>query len=210
MSKSEEIEEKIREKRILEATKKGLMGQNGKIGVVLKILGEPIIKQSEGGYYVDSNYIDTEGNESLDKSIYEIDNSIDLLKKIPVMGAEGTERPNSYEWTEISQPTYYGLDTIGLYFEGLSRGMHLEIKYDELTSELIVLYKGYIVYKETKGELLAYNPIEEWEKWIESLYKVSKEKQRKIKEKEFEESIKQNEKEKKIWWEKIKNRWGIK
>jgi hypothetical protein len=66
------------------------------------------------------------------------------------------------------------------------------------------------VYKETKGELLSYNPIEEWEKWIESLYKIAKEKQRKVKEKEFEESIKSNEKEKDFWWEKIKNRWGIK
>ena len=210
MSKAEEIEEKIRERRILEATKKGLMGQNGKIGIILKILGEPIVKQNEGGYYVDSNHIDLEGYENLDKSIYELDNSIDLLKSIPVMGLEATERPNSQEWTEISDPIYYGLDTIGFYFEGLGRGMHLEIKYDELISELVVLYKGYVVYKETKGELLSYNPIEEWEKWIESLYKIAKEKQRKVKEKEFEESIKSNEKEKDFWWEKIKNRWGIK
>lgn len=210
MSKAEEIEEKIREKRILEATKKGLMGQNGKIGTILRIIGEPIIKQSEGGHYVESNFIDLEGSTNIEESIYDIDNSIDLLKKIPIMGVEGSQRPNSDEWSGIPDPVYYGLDTIGMYFEGLNRGMHLEIKYDELTSELIVLYKGYIVYKETKGELLAYNPIDEWEKWIESLYKIAKEKQRKIKEKEFEESIKSNEKEKELWWEKIKNRWGIK
>ena len=210
MSKAEEIEEKIKEKRILEATKKGLMGQNGKIGVVLKILGQPIVKQSEGGYYVDSNYLDLEGNDDLEKSIYELDNSIDLLKKIPVMGIEGNKRPDSNEWTEISDVRYYGIDTIGMHFDGLNRGMHMEIKYDYITSELFVSYKGYPVYKEIKGELLAYNPIEEWENWIESLYKVAKEKQRKLKEKEFEESIKINEKEKNIWWEKIKNRWGIK
>lgn len=210
MSKAEEIEEKIKEKRILEANQKGLMGQNGKIAIVLKVLGEQIIKQSEGGYYVDSNYLDLEGNNNLEKSIHDLDNPIDLLKQIPIMGIEETNRPEGKDWTEISDIRYYGTDTIGMHFDGLNRGMHMEIKYDDIISELVVTYKGYTVYKENKGELLSYNPIDEWEKWIESLYKIAKEKQRKTKEKEFEESIKNNEKEKQIWWEKIKNRWGIK
>jgi hypothetical protein len=211
VSKAEEFEDKIREKRILEATKKGLMGQNGKIGIVLKILGQPIINQSEGGYYTDSNYIDLEGVDFTRKSIHEIENSEELMRNIPIMGMDGSERPTSSEWaSEMPDAIHYGIDTIGMHFDGLSRGMHLEIKYDEVSSELVLYYKGYVAYKEIKGELLSYAPNEEWEKWIESLYKVSKEKQRKIKEKEFEESIKENEKEKSIWWEKIKNRWGLK
>ena len=58
MSKQEEIEEKIREQRTIEANKKGLIGQNGKIGMVLRMLGHPIIAQYEGGTYVDTNYLD--------------------------------------------------------------------------------------------------------------------------------------------------------
>jgi len=208
MASAEEFEDKIREKRILEANKKGLMGQNGKIGIVLKTFGDPIISQSEGGYYVDSNYIDLEGINNDEPS--EINNSNDLMKKIPIMNIEGNKRPDSQEWyQEMPDPISYGVDTIGIHFDGLNRGMHLEIKYEEISSELIVYYKGYLVYKESKGELLSYAPYEEWEKWIDSLYKVAKEKQRILKEKEFEDSVKQAEKDKSAWWESIKKRWGI-
>jgi hypothetical protein len=209
MSRAEEFEEKIREKRILEATKKGIMGQNGKIGVVLKMFGGPIVSQSEGGYYVDSNYIDLEGN-SISINNYNIDNPSDFMKYIPIMNIEGNQRPNSQEWTQdMPDPISYGVDTIGIHFDGLGRGMHLEIKYDEISSELVVYHKGYLVYKESKGELLSYVPNEEWEKWIDSLYKVAKEKQRVLKEKEFEESVRAAEKEKSQWWELIKKRWGV-
>lgn len=209
MPTPEEIEDKIKEKRILEATKKGLMGQNGKIGLVLKTLGQPIISQSEGGGYVDSNYIDLEGYSD-QKSLYDIENTDEFLKNIPIMDMGENDRPQSEEWaSEMPDPKSYSTDTIGLHFEGLSRGMHLEIKYDELTSELVVYYKGFVVYKEIKGELLSYAPYEEWEKWIDSLSKIAKEKQRRIKEKEFEISVKENEKDKKFWWNRIKEKWNI-
>lgn len=208
MSTPEEIEEKIREKRILEANKKGLVGQNGKIGTILKIFGSPIISQTEGGYYVDSNYLEDPYDQK--KPIEDISDSVDLMRNIPIMNIDTNDRPNTKEWSDgMPDAVDYGVDTIGIHFDGLSRGMHLEIKYDELTSELLVLYKGYVVYKEIKGEILSYAPYEEWEKWIESLYKVAKEKIRKIKEEEFEDSIKNNEREKFRWWNKIKEKWGI-
>lgn len=205
----EEIEDKIREKRILEATQKGLMGQNGKIGIVLKALGQPIISQSEGGGYVDSNYIDLDGTE-IQKSLYDIENTSEFLRNIPIMDVGENERPQSAEWeANMPCPKSYGTETIGIHFDGLDRGMHLEIKYDDVSSELIVHYKGFVVYKEIKGELLSYAPYQEWERWIDSLYKIAKEKQRKIKEQEFEESVSLGEKEKKYWWEKIREKWGI-
>jgi hypothetical protein len=211
LSKTEEFEEKIREQRILEATKKGLMGQNGKIGIILKTLGQPIVSQSEGGYHIDSNYIDLDGFSNHRKSLEDISDSKELMRNIPIMDVENSIRPDSAEWdSEMPDARFYGTDTIGLHFDGLNRGMHLEIKYDENSSELVVYHKGYLVYKEIKGELLAYAPNEEWEKWIESLSKKAKEEQRKIKEEEFEHSIKENERQKMLWWEKIKDRWGIK
>lgn len=207
MSKQEELEERIREQRIVEANKKGLMGQNGKIGIVLKVLGSPIIRQSEGGIYVDTNYFNINQEE---KEIHNISDPVELMSEIPIMGIENNNRPNSKEWYQyMPDPINYGIDTIGLHFDGLNRGMHLEIKYDELSSELILYYKGYVAYREIKGELLGYSPNEEWEKWINHLYKISKDKLRKIKEEEFEETIKQNEKNKINWWNSIKEKWGI-
>ena len=44
-----EIEKRIQEKRTVEATKKKLMGFNGKLGCIVRNLGQPIIAQSEGG-----------------------------------------------------------------------------------------------------------------------------------------------------------------
>lgn len=209
MSKAEEFEEKIREKRILEANKKGLMGQNGKIGVVLRIFGQPIIDQSEGGFYVDTNYLQYDNNIEK-KSLEEISDSIEFMKNIPIMDVEGSERPNTAEWSEgMPDAINYTTNQIGFHFDGLSRGMHMEIKYDDLTSEIVVSHKGYVVYKEIKGELLGYAP-GEWEEWIEKLYKVAKEKQRKTKEEEFEKSIKENKRQKNEWWDKMISRWGIK
>lgn len=206
MSSPEELEEKIREQRIIEANKKGLIGQNGKIGIVLRVLGSPIISQSEGGVYVDTNYLESEFEE---ENIQDAKDSLDMMSKIPIMNIENTNRPTSSEWYQhMPDPVSYGIENIGIHFDGLSRGMHLEIKYDDLSSELTLSYKGYVCYKEIKGELLSYVPNEEWEKWIDHLYKISKDKLRKIKEEEFEENIKQNEKNKFDWVNNIIKKWG--
>lgn len=208
MSKSDDIEEKIKEKRTLEANQKGLMGKNGKVGTILKILGQPIINQSEGGTFIDSNYIDLEANDY--KNLEDYSNSTELMRNIPIMDCNSNDRPSSDEWDQnMPDPQNFSTTTIGMHFDGLSRGLHLEIKYDEYESELVVYYKGYIVYKEIKGELINYVPLEEWHNHIEHLYKISKEKQRKIKEIEFEQQIKQNENRKQLWWNKIKEQWGI-
>lgn len=206
MSRREELEEKIREQRTIEANKKGLIGQNGKIGTVLRMMGQPIISQSEGGSYVDTNYIDLHPEE---ESYEDPKNNDQLLKKIPIMNMGTNERPNSDEWAELPEGTSYDTQTLGWHFDGLSRGMHLEIKYDNVFSELSVYYKGYLVYKEISGEITCYVPNQEWEAWIEKLYKISRESQRKLKEKEFEEQIKNAEKNKQNWWSQIKSRWGV-
>ena len=197
MSSQEDFENKIKEERTLEANKKGLVGKNGKIGIILRNLGSPIISQKEGGIYRDVNYFeDYYKDSSEDENI------------IPILEIENIERPQSSEWSEEKSPRVQATsDAIGLHFDGLSRGMHLEIKYKDFDSELSVSYKGYCVFNETKGELIAYSP-GEWESLIDKLYKVSKEKQRKNNEKQFEESILENEKQKNIWWQKIKSKWN--
>ena len=204
MSKQEEIEQKIREQRTVEANKKGLVGQNGKIGVVLRMMGGPIVSQSEGGTYLDTNYIyQEEENEE------EPRNALDMMTRIPTMDLDGSTRPDTSEWSEMKDAIPYSTQNIGWHFDGLSRGMHIEIKYDDERSELTVHHKGYLVYKEIRGELVAYVPKEEWENWIEALYKKAKDIQRKVKEEEFENQVKEADKIKEGWWQELKKRWGV-
>lgn len=205
MPSPEELEEKIKEQRTIEANKKGLAGQTGKIGTVLRIFGSPIIAQSEGGTYLDTGYMDY-WYEQYDE---EIRDNLDLLKTIPVMDMNTNDRPQGKEWSETKEPVSFGIQQIGWHFDGLSRGMHMEIKYDELNSELSLTYKGYMAYKESKGEILSYVPNKEWEEWIGSLYEKAKEKQRKLKEEEFENKILENEKNKTDWWRKMISKWGV-
>ena len=71
---------------------------------------------------------------------------------------------------------------------------------------MVVYHRGYLVYKEIKGDLFSYIPNEEWEDWTNSLYKLAKEKHRKQKEEDFKQITIKNEKDKKSWMEKIKSR----
>jgi len=68
----------------------------------------------------------------------------------------------------------------GWLFDGLGRGLHLEIKYTHSDKKLTVDYKGYRVYTEVAGDLDSYAPFPEWESVIEMLYKRAKERQKKV------------------------------
>lgn len=202
MSKQEEIEQRIREQRILEANKKGIVGQNGKIGVVLRMMGSAIMSHEEGGGYVETNYLYGEDQD-------EPTSIQDMMRGIPTMDVDGAVRPETEEWTQMNDPVPYGVQRIGWHFDGLSRGMHLEIKYDDYTTEFMVSHKGYTVYKEIKGEIVSYAPNDEWEGWINTLYKIAKEMRRREKEEEFDEQVRNTERQKANWWSDIKSRWGI-
>jgi hypothetical protein len=209
MSKADEIEEKIKEKRTLEANQRGIMGQNGKIGTILKNLGQPIISQNQGGSFIESNYINLDGNYEYD-NIENCADARELMRKIPIMDLDLNERPNSAEWDDqMNQKTNFTTNIIGMNFDGLTRGMHLEITYKEYEAELIVYFQGNVVYKESKGELISYIPSENWHKLIESLYKIAKEKQRNNKEKEFEENLLKQENKKRNWINQIAKNWGF-
>jgi hypothetical protein len=168
------------------------------------MFGQPIIAQAEGGIYVDTNRLEDWGDVHEEPR-----NSIDAMKKIPIMDMDGHERPNSEEWSEMDDPISYGIRAVGWHFDGLGRGMHLEIKYDEATTEFSVHYKGYLVYKEVKGELAAYIPISEWEGWIDQLYKGAKEVQRRRKEEEFSAKVIDAERSKAGWLREMASRWGM-
>lgn len=204
MSNQEDLEQRIREQRVVEANKKDLVGKNGKIGTVLMMMGHPIISQMEGGGYVDTHYMDTGPYE--EKT--EPRNNIELMQGIPSMGTGNDERPSGSEWSEMDDPETYDTMVIGWHFDGLGRGMHMEIKYDDVASELSLHHRGYLKYKEIKGEIVCYVPDKEWEEWIGTLYKSAKEIKRKRQEGEFEQKVKDAEKKKLDWWRGIVSRWG--
>lgn len=207
MKKIEEIEEKIKEERLIEATKKGLYGQNGKIIFTLKILGSPIISQNEGGIYTDVRYVSDP--YEIENDLEKLSNKTEFMQNLPIVDLENNDRPEGPEWSELKEGSFSSIAKIGYHFCGLSRGMHLEIMYKENNTELSVTYKGYLVYKEIKGELLSYVPHAEWEDWIDKLFKNAKEKSRQIKEQEFQKEIKVSENQKQSWLESMKKRWGF-
>lgn len=173
------------------------MGASGKIGTVLKALGSPVVSQTN-----DVSYIDTQGVERV--------SSDDLISQIPVMDLDGVERPRGSEWSEdVPDAVSFGTSCLGRHFDGLGRGMHLEILYKDESSEMSVFYKGHLVYREIQGDLVCYVPIPEWEDWVSSLFKLAKKVQRDEKEEEFKAKVQEAERNKDSWLRSIASRWGI-
>lgn len=196
MSSKEEMESRIREQREAEANKKGLMGQNGKIATVLRMLGSPIVGQVQ-----DAGFLDLEGRGD--------DPSGSPLIDIPTMEIDGSVRPEGSEWGEASDPVSFSTRSVGTHFDGLSRSMHMEIIYKDEQSELSLYHRGYLAYREVQGELDCYIPSDEWESWVSDLFKVAKRVQRESKEEEFEAKVKKAEAAKESWLRHIASRWGL-
>lgn len=195
MAQREELEARIKEQRLAEATKKGLTGMSGKIGTVLRALGGPIVSQTE-----DVTYIDTSGDEAVRGP----------EEAIPIMYVDGVSRPEGAEWSETSAtPSHFGVHNIGWHFDGLSRGMHMEIFYKDESSEMSLYCRGYLVYREVQGDLVCYVPSDDWEGWIASLFKLAKKMQREEKEREFQSKIREAERSKRSWLGDLASRWGI-
>jgi hypothetical protein len=216
MTSPQEYERQIYEERLKEAEEKGFLGQDGKIAIVLRNLGQPIMQDSVGGTHVDRYYLDDPYN--LADEVFESRTNEELRDRIPMQRVEnpdgtdptpGGEDSEDEDWKENPEVVTYDPTAIGYHFDGLSRGMHLEIKYMEETAVFQVHYKGYEVYKEIKGHLICYVPVPEWEQWIDRLFKVAKpmEIQKRV---EFaQEEAQEIEEEKTSWLEDLRKRWGL-
>lgn len=97
----------------------------------------------------------------------------------------------------------------GYFFDGLSRGMHFEIKY--LNSGVLTAYHlGYLVYHEISGELFTYVPNDNWEKLIvEPLYQQAKLKAETMKKEQKEFSEMNNLRKAQQFIINLRNRWGF-
>jgi hypothetical protein len=179
-----EIEKATREKRTNRAITRNLMGPSGKLGMIARYLGSPIIHQ--GNSMMSSRSMDEYLGES-----YDVYDSPDP-DKIPTFD----ERDSFIELE-------------GYIFDGLSRGMHLEIKYKSESHQLVVSYKGYPVYMEVAGDLYSYAPFPEWEDMIERLYALAEKKFEAYKEVASAQMESEATKRKKSFLQELRLRWGI-
>lgn len=177
-------EKAIREKRTIEAAKKNLMGVAGKLGSIARYLGHPIKYQGSGLGDV----------RSLD----------DYLG----------ERYDVYaQWNDDELPTFDEdadfIETIGYIFDGLSRGIQIEIKYLDDTKTLTVHWKGYPVYREIAGDLFAYAPVDDWEDKVNKLYDQARKVASRIQEEERAMDEAKARKDQNSFLQRLRLRWGL-
>lgn len=206
-------EQKIIEQRTIEASKKGLMGFSGKMGTILRYLGQPMLTHYEGVWNSsreELGYSSSTLDEYLGYDIYdnEPEATMETMEAYDDFG-HPVESPNSPEWGTAAKRKAYTVDKIGYYFQSLSSGINLEIKYLDNNKELITHYQGYLVYKEMGGELQAYVPNEEWEKHVDSFYRLAKKKEDEARKKEKVDKVLKAEKNKAKWLETMKTFWGV-
>ena len=192
MSGWEQKEKVIKEQRTSMAVSRNLMGPAGKIGIILKAFGNPIMSENSGMY--DVNYLDDSFGDDVDTKFEST--------------ASGQNGPVTWR-DEILDNSEGAGDCIGYVFDGLSRGIHIEIQTRKYEHSLTVHYKGYEVYKEVAGELESYAPATEWEDVINRLYKNAKIKQEQMKEEDYIDMKKLLDRKKETFWERLKSRWGI-
>lgn len=176
-------EKELQQLRTNKAALKNYIGPGGKLGTIAKYLGSVIMAQSSGAVdyrYMDLDPYDVDPEKVHDLPIYDESNSGDVEDRIR-----------------------------GLVFDGLSRGMHIEIKYLRFSADLTVYYKGYLVYREVAGDLHCYNPFPEWEDMIEKLYTVAHKKQAEQKKIATEEMIEEAEAQKIGFLQALRLRWGL-
>ncbi len=189
---SSQNENVIREKRTIEANKKNLMGPSGKLGVILEAFGTAIVKQ--GSSLHEERYFENPYEDDV------------YTERSPTLSGEGG--PISYRDEILTYEDEF-MHNEGLMFDGLSRGMHLEIVYWHAENKLKVNYKGYTVYLEIAGELESYAPFEEWENLIEKLFLYSKKKLKENKKIKEQKMIEEIDKKKRSFLENLRMRWGI-
>jgi hypothetical protein len=205
----EDKELRIKEYRTVEAKKKNLMGLHGKLGYILSAMGQPIIAHAEGGGLFSQTFLDDWDYQPKDSSNLQPGSAEEIMKQIPTADTVSHDIPEGWEWNSDLEADIFDEQAIGWHFDGLSRGMHIEITYKEKDKNLLVYYKGYLIFKEHAGDLKSYVPGPEWELIIERLYKSSVQilKERgKIK---LIERTKKNQAKKITWLAKLQTRWGF-
>lgn len=172
--------EALIEQRVIEAAKKQV---TKKLLCISTNLGKPIISQSFIG-----NKLYGTGHLQEDL-IYD-------PNRIPIQEPE--------DWSSVEH---------GYYFDGLRCGINLCITamiYDGKVDELKATYNGYLVYGESRGELVAYAPFPTWEDAVDMFYEGALQAEKAKLLKEREEKKEKNRQKMSIFLDKFKSLWGWK
>lgn len=190
-------EEQIRKRRRNEAIAANLMGPNGKIGTIVRFMGDPIIHQTSGSESFSTNDLG---------DFYNTDD----MNEIPTAWSSYLDEPTEGGFNPNRQPIdEITTHTIGWHFDGLRHSMHMEITYNIGETELMLTWKGYTVYREVAGELTNFAPQSDWLANVDKLFNFAKDKERKQKKETREENKIEVARAKKSWLDKIKERWGV-
>lgn len=98
---------------------------------------------------------------------------------------------------------------IGTFFDGLSRGININIYVNFEMREIKCYYDDKIVYRETTGELEGFSPNEVWEEKLEKLYSLAKKVEKEKRQIEKKDLIKIAEKKKNSILKYLKEKWGL-
>jgi hypothetical protein len=210
MNEEYDIEVKAQQERTIQAIKEGWMGFEGKLGVIAQQLGEPIIANYGGGGLgtIGFTYNEFSTHESGDdESIEDARTPEEILYRMPMTDTDDPVLTGGI-WGKRKDRVQQHAEIVGWNFDGLSRGMHLDIKCMLDDAKITVSYQGYLVYEEENSKLYRLKP-NGWEELIERLYPHAKKKQRKAVKAMGLERKAEQEKEVKGIFQRIKDLWGL-
>ena len=213
MGMIDEKEKRIAEKRAIEATKRGYLGPRGKIGLIARFMGDSIIDHtgSHGseGFDNDINYMP----DDLPGLPAEWDQSPAAIQaRIPYAEeAYLGDEPIGQTWREERN---YAVSTItpeiiGWHFDGLRRGLPIEIWMKTKDGSVYLTYQGRTVYEENQNILTCFVPGKEWQDAIERLQKPAKERETAFKLTENDNRRREAEALKKLFEIRLRENWGI-
>lgn len=182
----------IKEKRTLEANQKNLMGSGGKLAIIASILGDAIMNQ--GSVLEEENPFIYQW-ETYDK------------EPMPTASEQDIYLPFENRIYELEDGI--SLFHEGFFFNGLNRGINLEIIFKKNYPEITVTYNGVRVYHEQEGELECYVPHPSWENIIDRLFEEAKEIVKNKNAQAEKEKYRKREIIKKAMEEKIRKKWGL-
>jgi hypothetical protein len=189
----------VKEKRLILATTKNLTGLEGKIGQILKYMGDPVISQTSdlheqtkwSDMYPYLNVYDTPNEEDLptedmDTHLIEIGRTLSALK-----------------WGINMELSYLKESKIPV------KRTDLYTEWVDAERVMTVTYKGYVVYREISGDLDSYLPDDEWETALDRIYESCKKIKKKSKIEKDAERAEEIKDEKLGLIARLRDKWGI-
>lgn len=156
--------------------------------------------------------------EAIQKDLFGQTGKISIISKVfgsEIIQDNFSTNPIGFIYDDIEEEKVPEFDightsyVIGYHFDGLRLGIQLEIIQKDYDNSLKVFWQNRVVYEESDGELISYNPLDEWEKNIDNLYKKAEKKIGKEKKDNKEIIDEQMKKEEDKEVARLKEKWGI-